>query len=866
MHALLNDTCFPREILDAPVWCVASPDDEGKLKLPMNPYTREHASVTDPSTWGTFEDACAVAAELGYFLPGTFSPAVGHVLRATDGIFVIDFDKCASSVKVWDVQQQVMERFASYMEESQSGFGFHLYARGFLYKGKRFKAANVEMYGHARFIVATGVSVEDVPLNDHTLNLADFICMHAPAEGNFVFNDTAPENQAAAQMLYNNSFVRSAFLTPGGWRDWFTDQSTADMVFMKEILRHTKNHVQALALFGASPMAQRSKWQDRADYRAMTLENAALEVDRDTREEDRLGRAFILSMPKFEPEIPVIPEDAPAELVQYEAPSSDVIAQYADDYLPAAYAIRIPLSRLYMGITEQLPAAQELLAMPAYPSVFRHEKERADVWATYRVGVKNPEFEHAPLPGFLGEFARSIAASMLRPSLRLAEAIALQIAQTVVGRGAMVMNLGLNMFHLIVGSSGVGKSTAKDTTASFLASLEERYALPPFSIGDRPKSKEGLHSAIAKAMNHEFYCTLDESHLFLSDLSNVRPNPVSMGLGALLTDAFHKSDRRGLMNGSEASKAENSTNAIKRPYVVLSMSGLHKETLEALNGPLLKNGFVSRLYVTHVKDSDVKKTMNRKLASLKDHPQWMYDRFANLASFFDKFSHSSDAAFEVALPDFLYEKHARFSDWAHEVVTREDRAHYNRASVNALKLAAIVAIFDNPKSCTITEEIYDWACKASLCSLNYFEEATDEGMIGDRFSARQQVIINKMVSFYQRHPNADARIGLCKSLGLSPLIGQLGLIPYSWLVNQISGVSCFKDERVAPARLLFEILKTLDGAGELQLWHQDHKGTLTYTDPTGKSLVIRAGVVDAYNVIQRELKRRASGTVTNEPD
>lgn len=870
MHVLCYEPCFPREILDAPVWCAAGLDVEGKTKIPINPYTRGAASVTDPSTWGTFEDACATAIELGLFLPDGITPAVGHVLRVQDGIVVIDLDKGYRSPKIWDIQQQVMDMFESYTELSQSGQGFHVYARGFLSKGKRLryeKSEVVELYGHARFIVATGNVVVDTPVYDHSLTLAQFIAEHAPDEAHFVFDEHAPENQHAAQRLYDNSFVRSAFLTPGGWREWFTDQSTADSVFMKEILRLTANHKQALALFEASPMARRDKWQKRADYRQKTLENAALEVAKDLREEDRLARAFLLSMPKVEIEIPVVPQEEPTdpEILQATAqPATPTEFVCKDTYLPQDYAVRVPVTRMYMGITEQLPIAQKLLTLPAYPSAFRRT-EPANVWDGYKVGIKNADFSWTPLPGFLGEVAQILSRSMLRPSLRLAEAITLQIAQVVVGRGALVMGNGLNMYHMIVGSSGVGKSTAKDMVCSFLMTLQERYGSQEFAIGDKPKSREGLHSAITKAHNHEFFCMLDEGQRFLADLAGER-NPVVGGLGTLLTDAYHKSDKRGIMNGSEASKAENSTNNIKRPYVILSMSGLHRETLQALNSDLLKNGFVSRLYVTHVRDEDVQAKMNRLAGAMQELPQWIYERFAAVGQFFDKFSGESETPFEVAMPDFIREKHACFSDWVHQIVTKHDRAYYNRASVNALKLAAIVAIFDNPKSCTITEEIYDWACKASLCSQNYFEEAADEGMLGDKYSARQQVLVNKLLSFYRKFPTARDRINICRRLGLSEEVGQLGLVPYSWLVTQVTSASCYKETYSAPAKILSELLKMLDGAGEITFYHQDHKGVFTYTDQTGSKKSVKAGVIDAASLVRRELERRAlSNKATYDP-
>lgn len=849
MHALFFESNFPPEILAAPVWCVAGRDSEGKTKRPLNPYTRKDAKVNDSETWGTFEDACATAIEMGLFLPDGITPAVGHVLRIEDGYFVIDFDKSGSSVQVWETQQQVLDLFESYVEESQSGLGMHTYARGFLFKGKRFKSANIEIYGHARFIVATGRSYIDRPPVDHTLTLAHFICEHAPTETQFSYNGDSPQVANAYALLKQNTFVREAFLTPGGWRAWgMSDHSIADFAFMKEILRVTPNHDQALEIFSMSPMGERDKWQERPEYQMWTLENASLEVDGNRREEERLAMVFYKEL--------VSHTDAAPDLRQFEREVEksidEVIAkqQVVRNYLPADMAVRIPSVKMYMGITEPISVAQELIYLPVYES--NYVTGTRGEWLDFRIGVENASYVHVPLHGFLGEFAKEIAQHMHRPSLKVAEMVALVIAQQVIGRGSMVNGLGLNLFINMIGDSGVGKSEAKALATDFLFKLQERYELHDYTINDLPKSKEGLHTAIKEAHANEIMINIDESHTFLKDMQNTNKGmSIAAGTGTLLTDLYALSGIRGRLLGKAASKSENSLNTIRRPFVSLLLYGLHDDTLNAINGDLLRNGFAARVLYVHVRNNEVSPTLNRFQHLVQGYSEESIHRIGCVARFNDRFRNIESTPFPVDASGHVLEKHAQFADWIHAQVTKHKKFHFNRGAVNALKLASIAAIFNDPKAAVITEELYDWACRFVLSSLNYFERATSTGEIGDSHAARRTAIINKLTIYYQTYPHVKARLKQTHSMNLNPIIAEVGFVPASWLVGQVQGLSAFRHEHKSPSQLIDEVLKQMDGEGLLEYFHQNHKGSYVHNAINGVSTRIKAAVINARDLIER---------------
>lgn len=131
----------------------------GKAKKKPYRLTPPHdaASTSDPSTWGTFEDAYALVARAH---PGA-TGGVGFVMTEDDPWCCLDFDGCRNpetGVVVPEVAR-IVEEFASYTEVSPSGTGLHVWIRG-TKPGSRIKAAvcegvTVEIFDANQFITVT---------------------------------------------------------------------------------------------------------------------------------------------------------------------------------------------------------------------------------------------------------------------------------------------------------------------------------------------------------------------------------------------------------------------------------------------------------------------------------------------------------------------------------------------------------------------------------------------------------------------------------------------------------------------------------------------------------------------------------------
>jgi len=126
-----NWQLIPAELRALPQWTLAGPD---KAPLTIN---GGHASVTNPSTWASFDDVCRAAK------PGQF---IGYVISKDDPFACIDLDWIDAESQarkgkpidpsLWSTDatteryQRILDLYGSYTEISANGKGLHVWVRG----------------------------------------------------------------------------------------------------------------------------------------------------------------------------------------------------------------------------------------------------------------------------------------------------------------------------------------------------------------------------------------------------------------------------------------------------------------------------------------------------------------------------------------------------------------------------------------------------------------------------------------------------------------------------------------------------------------------------------------------------------------
>lgn len=139
----MNLDNIPKELKALRQWVVWRDD-----KHPRNAITLKAASVSDPSTWCSFEEARAAVVAGKAIGPG-------FVFTEEDEYVAIDLDKVINEGQIDVDSQNIIDKLDSYTEVSKSGKGIHIIVRG-TKPGTRCRKGNVEIYDKNRYFAITG--------------------------------------------------------------------------------------------------------------------------------------------------------------------------------------------------------------------------------------------------------------------------------------------------------------------------------------------------------------------------------------------------------------------------------------------------------------------------------------------------------------------------------------------------------------------------------------------------------------------------------------------------------------------------------------------------------------------------------------
>ncbi len=145
---------IPEELRSYSQWICHDVD-----KHPINPHTGRFADVSDPTTWGTFDQACA-AHDAGR------GAGIGFAFTKADPFLGIDLD-VPEGGRPSDGQQRIYNAFETYAEQSPSERGLHIIAKGRAPEGSvRNSDLGVEVYSSGRFFTFTGNVMKAAPIAD----------------------------------------------------------------------------------------------------------------------------------------------------------------------------------------------------------------------------------------------------------------------------------------------------------------------------------------------------------------------------------------------------------------------------------------------------------------------------------------------------------------------------------------------------------------------------------------------------------------------------------------------------------------------------------------------------------------------------
>jgi uncharacterized protein DUF3987 len=266
---------IPHELLkyrNFVVWKYEARKEGKPTKVPYQTLNGQHADVTNPMHWSSFDDAIAVA----YRYDG-----IGFVFSENDPYAGIDLDNCEGDSAASERQLQLFRQFDSYSELSPSGKGLHIIVKGTIPSGKR--RNNIEIYSSRRFFTMTGNVYCNKPIAERQERLTalwselggeqrrdSVISMQLNFVGESDQEIIDRATNAANGAKFNALWIGDSSVIQSNDRS----HSAIDQALVNVIQFYTKDPAQIERIWLLSPQGKREKTRTRKDYRERTIKKA----------------------------------------------------------------------------------------------------------------------------------------------------------------------------------------------------------------------------------------------------------------------------------------------------------------------------------------------------------------------------------------------------------------------------------------------------------------------------------------------------------------------------------------------------------------------------------------------------------------
>ena len=751
---------IPLELRTLPQWvCWRYEERNGQqTKVPYSPDGLHHASIHNPATWGTFEQAVQGARSL------TMN-GIGMVLTDADpytGIDIDDKQTNPASEKELRQQYRILEAFQSYTERSvgqpwtdeqgrQRG-GYHIIIRDRI-KGGRDRD-HVGVYSSERYLTFTGDVVRAAPIADYQELLEQLV--DGMPEGGYHIDLEEVGSHLTDKELHEMA-MRAANgakydeLCRGDWAAMgYPSQSEADFALMSILAYYTRDNEQCRRLFRYSGLGRRDK------------------ATQDNKHLDRMLKKIRAKEP------------AQVDFDALAADAAAIVQAHADKAAPPPPPAPVPA----------LPAPPAPTAPPPAP----------------RPAQGGP---YSLPPGLVGQVAQYIYSSAVRPSKEVALLYAIAFVAGIVGRSYNISSTGLNLYLLLVAVTGVGKDDGPKAIERMMAAIRPSVPAADDYIGPGAFASG---QALIRVLDARpcFVSMLGEFGLTLQTLNDPRAPAAVVMLRKVLLDLYSKSGWNNVLRSTAYSDSEKNTKVIQAPSVSFVGDTTPETFYDGLSMADIADGLIPRMHILEAPDQRPKR--NRSAGRAPDDQ--LVRALCDLAAMaITMANNNANAAVQIA-PDALVILDAfdeECDDHMRNAFSPGSKQLWNRAHLKALKLAGLLAVGCNPHAPSVTAELAQWAIDFTRAGTDAVLGRFERGDVGNG-DAKQLSDLRRLVGDFFQYDAATL-----KKYKAKPELQKGGVVPYGYLVTRATQLSSFYKDRKGTANALRTALQTLVDAEVLAI-------------------------------------------------
>lgn len=400
-------------------------------------------------------------------------------------------------------------------------------------------------------------------------------------------------------------------------------------------------------------------------------------------------------------------------------------------------------------------------------------------------------------PGLIGEVAQYVYESSIRPVPHVGIAASLGLFAGILGRPFNVSGSGLNLYLVLLGKTGVGKEGGASGIDRMLAATAESIPVVREFIGPGTFASG---QAVIRTLDEKpsFLSILGEFGLTLQQLSDPRSGAHMLVLRRVLLDLYSKSGQHKTLHSSAYSDKEKNTKTLISPALSILAETTPETFYAGLTSSHVDEGLVPRFVFVEYTGDRPKRNTNAFWAP----PKELVQAFGQRVETSLRMTANHAYADVTENPEALKILDA-FDRRADREINSGNATHaqiWNRAHLNALRLAALLSVADNPHNPVVQRAQAEWAVNLVTRSCEQLSARFEAGDIGDGVS--KQIV--------------DAKRKIAVLLDEQEWPGT-NVIRRSVIAQRVYNLSSFKNHRTGPRNALNDVLDELETSGVIQV-------------------------------------------------
>ncbi|CAA2409815.1 DNA primase/helicase, phage-associated [Xanthomonas phage Suba] len=449
---------------------------------------------------------------------------------------------------------------------------------------------------------------------------------------------------------------------------------------------------------------------------------------------------------------------------------------------------------------------------------YMQSRKQADIVKTQaepvQVGELKPQKSiYSVPPGLTGEIAKFVYAQAPRPVAEIAIVAALGLMSGIIGRAYNVSGTGLNSYLLLLAPTGTGKEAIASGIEKLMSAVG--VSVPTASEFIGPGEISSSPALIKQlAITPSCLSLVGEFGLYFRNMCAEHAPPHLVGLRRSLLDLFNKSGFGNVVRPMVYSDRDKNTRSVLSPAFTVVGESTPERFYDVLNESMISEGLLPRFTIIEYNGPRVENNENRGMVKPSDE---LVDKLATLCAFAMQLN-SNNRVIDVALDDNadrMFRDFDKHCDANINTADREIRRHlWNRAHLRAMKLAAVLAVGNDPYHPTIDSEAATWAINLVVADVRNILGKFDAGEIGiDNDETKQLQTVVHNVRSYILSPFSEVE----KYVNGMANLHSERIIPYSFLQRKLVSVAIFRKDKLGATNAIKRALKTLEERGDIQL-------------------------------------------------